>query len=329
MDARARSARVERRDFVMANLKVLVLASGAVLALVRSAAAADLLPPPPALEPPPLAAAEFSGWYLRGDVGIGASANAPNIVQTPDPIATAAAGYFLGTPTDGSHNNSLSASGMFDLGVGYQVNNWLRFDVTGEYRGGSNFQSLFVINAPGNAANPPVNPTQLADFYRGDFSSLVGLINGYADLGTWYGVTPYVGAGVGVARNTLSGLTDEAQISYTNSSTGAVTSGPAGGYAKDSSRWNFAWALMTGLDFNVTQNLKLELGYRYLDLGKFGSGKPSCLNGTGVGSGFGCSESPIASKNDVAFNDFRIGLRWMIGEEQPYAPPPAPLVRKY
>ena len=104
---------------------------------------------------------------------------------------------------------------------------------------------------------------------------------------------------------------------------------PAGGYGKELSKWNFAWALMAGLDFNVTQNLKLELGYRYLDLGKFGSGQMNCLNGTGVGSGFACSESPIVSKRDVAYNDFRIGLRWMIGEEQPYAPPPAPLVRKY
>ncbi|MGD0763798.1 MAG: outer membrane beta-barrel protein [Roseiarcus sp.] len=311
----------------MANLKVLVLASGAVLALVRSAAAADLLPPPPALEPPPPAAAEFSGWYLRGDIGIGVSANAPNIAQTPDPLAAGiASGYFLGTPTDGSYNSSMSTAGIFSLGVGYQVNNWLRFDVTGEYRGGSHFQSLFVINDPSNQGSG--NPTQLSDFYRGDFSSLVGLVNGYADLGTWSGVTPYVGAGVGFARNTLSGLTDEAQVFITDR-LGNVASWPAGGYASDNSKWNFAWALMAGIGFDVTQNLKLELGYRYLDLGKFGSGQMNCLNGTGAGSGFGCSESPIVSKRDVAFNDFRIGLRWMIGDEQPYAPSPAPLVRKY
>lgn len=317
----------------MANLKALILAGGAVLALTCAAAAADLLPPAPAMEPPASPApVEFSGWYLRGDLGIGMSAIAPNIVQTPDPIASAAPGYFLGTPTDGSYNNSISAAGMFDVGLGYQVNNWFRFDVTGEYRGGSNFQSLFVINAPGNQCltNPcgaGANPTQLSDFYRGDISSMVGLVNGYVDMGTWYGITPYVGAGVGVARNTLFGLTDEAQISYT-SSTGDITSGPAGGYAKDSSKWNFAWALMAGLDFNVTQNLKLELGYRYLDLGKFGSGQMNCLNGTGGGGGFACTESPIASKNDMAFNDFRLGLRWMIGEEPAFAPE-APLVRKY
>jgi opacity protein-like surface antigen len=320
MEARAPSARVERRDYVMANLKVLVLASGAVLALVRSAAAADLLPPPPALEPPPPAAAEFSGWYLRGDLGLGVSATSANIVQTPDTIAANPSIYDTAA-TEGSHNSSLSAAGIFDLGVGYQFNNWLRFDVTGEYRGGSEFQSLFVINDPGNTK---AGPTQNADFYRGNFSSAVGLFNGYADLGTWYGITPYLGAGVGFARNTLYGLTNQ---SVNTSLAGGTTA--AGGYASDQSQWNFAWALMAGVGFDVTQNLKLELGYRYLDLGKFSSGQMNCLNGTGAGSGFACTESAIKSKNDVAFNDFRIGLRWMIGEEQPYAPPPAPLVRKY
>ena len=95
----------------------------------------------------------------------------------------------------------------FDLGVGYQFNNWLRFDVTGEYRGGSQFQSLYVLNDAGNTGTG--NPTQLADFYRGNISSWVGLVNGYVDLGTWWGITPYVGAGVGLASNTLSGMTDQ------------------------------------------------------------------------------------------------------------------------
>ena len=89
----------------------------------------------------------------------------------------------------------------FDLGVGYQFNNWFRVDVTGEYRGGSHFQSLYVLNESANIGTG--NPTQIADFYRGDISSWVGLFNGYVDLGTWYGITPYVGAGVGLAWNKL------------------------------------------------------------------------------------------------------------------------------
>ena len=102
------------------------------------------------------------------------------------------------------------------------------------------------------------------------------MVNGYADLGSWYGFTPYVGAGVGFARNTLSGLTDTA---FNTLAGGSMSS--SAGYAGDHSKWNFAWALMAGLSFDVTQNLKLDLGYRYLDVGKFASGSMACLNGGG------------------------------------------------
>jgi len=306
----------------MAKYRALIIAGGALFALARSAGAADLLPPPPALEPPPPAAMEFNGWYLRGDLGIGASANTPGFPQTPDPLPFYVGnGTYDANATEGSYNNSISAAGIFDFGVGYQVNNWFRADVTGEFRGGSQLQSLFVINDPANSTG---TITQAADFYHADLSSIVGLLNGYADLGTWYGITPYVGAGVGFARNTMSGLSDVSVIT----SLGPTTSS-SGGYAVDHSRWNFAWALMAGLSFDVTQNLKLDLGYRYLDLGKFTSGQMYCLSGSGFitgGPANGC-EPGIESKRDVAYNDFRIGLRWMIGEAS-YAPPP-PLVRKY
>jgi opacity protein-like surface antigen len=307
----------------MAKYKALIIAGGAFFALARSAGAADLLPPPPALEPPPPAAMEFNSWYLRGDIGVGISANAPNLYNSPDPLpAGLASGYYTGTPTQSFNNSTISAAMNFDLGVGYQFNNWFRADITGEYRGGSHFQSLYVINDATNIDTP--NPTQITDFYRGDISSWVGLINGYADLGTWYGMTPYVGAGVGLARNTLSGMTDQGIVSYTTSGPPVkVTSGPSGGYFSDGSKINFAWALMAGLDFDVTQNLKLELGYRYLDLGKYTSGGSNCLGTCGGGVA-----NFVRSKSDLAYNDFRIGLRWMIGEES-YPQPQMPLVRKY
>jgi opacity protein-like surface antigen len=304
----------------MAKYRALIIAGGALFALTRAAGAADLLPPPPALEPPPPVAYEFNGWYLRGDTGVGISANAPNLINSPDPLPSGlASGYYTGTPTQAFYNSTISAAMNFDLGVGYQFNNWFRFDVTGEYRGGSHFQSLYVINDATNINTG--NPTQIADFYRGNISSWVGLFNGYVDLGTWYGITPYVGAGVGIARNTLSGMTDQGIVTYTTTGP-VVTAGPSGGYFSDGSKTNFAWALMTGLDFDVTQNLKLELGYRYLDLGQYTSGASHCLGTCGGGVA-----NYVLSKNDLASNDFRIGLRWMIGETTP--PPQMPLVRKY
>ena len=84
---------------------------------------------------------------------------------------------------------------------------------------------------------------------------------------------------------------------------------------------------MAGLSFDVTENLKLDLGYSFLDYGKFTSGISHCLNGTGGGSGFSCQGYTVYSKNELASNDFRIGLRWMLGGEAP--PPPQPLVRRY
>jgi opacity protein-like surface antigen len=302
----------------MAKFKALILAGGAFFALARAAVAADLLPPAPALEPLPPAPVEFNGWYLRGDVGLGANAATADMATSPNPLLGTNPGNlpYSASASQTFNNTTISASGMFDFGVGYQFNQWLRGDVTLEYRGGGHFQSLYTLNDP----TPPT--TQYADFYRADTSSLVGLINAYVDMGTWYGVTPFVGAGVGFARNTLSGFTDQGFGYYQGNPLGA-----AGGYFSDGTSNNFAWALMTGLDFNVTPNLKLELGYRYLDYGKITTGSSHCLNGVG---GFGCSGGAytVYSTNTLASNDFRLGLRWMIGEAPAY-PPEAPLVRKY
>jgi opacity protein-like surface antigen len=303
----------------MAKYRALIIAGGALFALARSAGAADLLPPPPALEPPPPAAYEFNGWYLRGDVGLGVNATAPNLAVSPDPLAAGIAGGTLDAAATNTFNNpTLSASGIFDLGFGYQFNSWFRTDFTEEYRGGASFQALEVLNEP-NLVGGNTSVQQYADFYRANISSWVSLFNGYVDLGTWSGITPYVGAGVGFAYNTLSGFTDTG-YAYTNGANSAV-----GGYANDAGKWNFAWALMAGLSFDVTQNLKLDLGYRYLDYGKFTSGKVNCLAETTPGFTTGCYS--IYSKSDLSSNDFRIGLRWMIGEATP--PAQLPLVRKY
>jgi opacity protein-like surface antigen len=303
----------------MASLKALTLASVAVLALTRFATAADLLPPPPMPEPPP-PVAEFSGWYLRGDIGMAASANTPSLEASPNPLASGA--YDVTTASQGFANTSLSASELADVGVGYQFNSWLRGDITGEYRDGGQLQSLWYLNNPKPTAGD--SHTQYLDFYRGNTSSVVGLANVYADVGTWYGITPFVGGGVGVAYNRLYGMTDQGQAST------PTFTGPAGGYFNNGSTTNFAWALMAGLDFNITPNLKLELGYRYLNMGKISSGTDNCANAVGTGSGFSCTPNSVRSTSTLASNDFRIGLRWMIGDTfVPPPPEPAPLVRKY
>jgi opacity protein-like surface antigen len=306
--------RAERGNFLMGAFKALFLASAVALAAPGFAKAADLLPPPPVVAPP-APAPEFAGWYLRGDVGLAVNNFKPTVTDTPNPLVGLPADAF-----DSFYNPTISASGLFDIGVGYQVNNWLRFDVTGEYRGGGHFQALEQVGVPSTTS-------QFADFYRGDISSLIVMFNGYVDLGTWYGVTPFVGAGVGWASNRLSGVTDTG-FAYTG---GGAPGSPTGGFFGNGTTDNLAWALMAGLDFNVTDNLKLELGYRYLDYGKIKSGASNCINGTGVGGGFSvanCGGSGHYLETDrLSSSDIRLGLRWMISDTPSYAP--GPIVTKY
>jgi opacity protein-like surface antigen len=151
------------------------------------------------------------------------------------------------------------------------------------------------------------------------------MANGYVDLGTWWCLTPYVGAGVGWAQNHLSGVTDTG-FAFVGPGAGS----PTGGFFGNGTTENFAWALMAGVDFDVTQNLKLELGYRYLDYGIAKTGPSNCLNGTGAGGGFSSANcggsSHVITTNQLASSDFRIGLRWLINDV-PYAP--APVVTRY
>src|SRR5262249_21794612 len=73
---------------------------------------------------PPLApVADFSGWCLRGDIGfsnqrVGSLSN-ENYTRF-DSVTNVDKGF--------------DAAPLFGLGIGYNVNSWLRFDVTGGYR---------------------------------------------------------------------------------------------------------------------------------------------------------------------------------------------------
>ena len=308
----------------MAKSVALTLAGAAVLICSTAAFAADLLPPPPRLEPlPPAESNDFGGWYLRGDIGVGSNMST-GFATSPDALSTGqASGFLSGNASEGYFNPTVSESVIGDVGVGYRFNSFLRMDVTGELRGGAGFQGMEVVNDPTHFDG---TSRQWADFYRANVSSYIGMVNAYADLGTWAGVTPYVGAGLGVAYNRISGATDNGSAAIAGSPTSAT-----GGYLDNGGQANLAWALMTGLDFNVSHNLKLELGYRYLSYGSVKSGSAHCLSGDPLTYGtFNCTPTYNLTVNKLASNDFRVGLIWSL-DPGTYAPAPSymPLVRKY
>lgn len=287
----------------MGSLKALTLAGVLAAGVIHTAQAADLLPPPPAIEAPLRGTmSETSGFYLRGDVGVGI-AGATNLKQSFD------AGFTVpGLRVDADKRGDQAFAGV---GVGYKFNNWFRADLTGEYRSAASWNA--IASWSNGAATPAACVSgRCYDHYTGHIANSVFLANAYADLGTWSGLTPFVGVGLGTAQHRFQSLTD------VDHQLGAF------GYAGDKSSWKFAWALMAGLSYDVTQNLKLELGYRYLNMGKAASGHIVCQ----VAPGGACGNEVQRVKMDS--HDIRLGMRWMLGGDTAVAAAmPAPLVRKY
>lgn len=271
------------------RLKTSSLAAFSVLLLAGAAQAADYEPPPPppviVQQPPP---AFGEGWYLRGQVGVGIVAK-QTLEYQRNPLNS----------NDFAFEQNSSADTVFiGGGVGYYFNDWLRFDVTGEYR------SKTQVNAFGSYT---FGGGTFGDAYQGYIDSWVVLANAYVDLGTWNCFTPFVGFGIGGAYNTLADFTD----------IGIGTSGR--GIGRNSSNWSLAWALYAGVSYAVTNNLKVDLSYRYLDYGSV-TDTIDCIGG--------CNPDSYKFSN-LHSHDIMLGLRWNFSEGAPqpqyvYRPPPPP-----
>jgi opacity protein-like surface antigen len=260
---------------------------------------------PPALQQPAYqsAPASESGWYLRGDVGVGVQRfQAFDHFQTNAAFVWPASWQIVQKQTDDAT--------FVDFGVGYQANNWLRFDATAEHRTSSKFKVI------GSYHEFCVGGTATCfDQYDGSHAAEVFMLNAYLDLGTWWCLTTFVGAGVGGAWNTVTSVSD----------VGFIADGTTGfGFSSaNASSWNLAWSAQAGLAYNVSSNLKLELAVRYLNLGSVKTPVVNC-------SSLGCqgTSGPAAFYTLTNFDslDLKVGMRWMFQPEAPvYAPP---LIRK-
>ena len=266
------------------------IAAGAATLLSSAAFAADMAIAPPPMYAPAVVE-DFGGWYLRGDIGFSN--------QRVDRLNNA----LDATVTSSVQTNSFDTAGIFGLGVGYRVNNWFRADVTGEYRGNSQFFGKDVITFPGGFGT---------DTYHATKSEWVVLGNAYVDLGTWWCITPFIGAGVGGARVSIANFTDQGITNFA----GLTSSGLA--FGDNVAKWNFAWAAHAGLAYRVTPNFTVELAYRYLDMGDGLTGDLRTFDGTnGI-------NNPTTFKN-ITSHDLKLGVRWDLTSPEVYAPP---LMRK-
>lgn len=221
-----------------------------------AALAADM----PGTMPPPrdfgvvqteYAPSPLQGYYVRGDLGYawGRMSGAENTSPFANPTNTKLGNGFVG-----------------GVGAGYK-STWFRTDLTLDYTGSLKFEGTQI--APGDTS--------------AKVSAVSALLNGYLDLGTWYRMTPYMGAGVGATQVHVSGFTAPA---------GRPGAGANGG---SNTRYNFAYALMAGVGYSMTRNLMIDAGYRYMNFGDALS--PSDAFGN------------MTLKN-LAAHEVRVGIRW-------------------
>lgn len=311
----------------MGSLKTLAVAGAVVLGAATSGLAGDLPPPPPPgpVFDAPLRGTVSSGLYLRGDIGVGIIKKDPGLeYRQAGAVLVAGPGQ-----TFSFVDRTLDSNAFFGIGIGYQFNNWLRFDITGEYRTAARFGARDQLDTAGARVfdAPGTTSVRLTNQLNGSVSTALLMANAYADLGTFCAlgcITPYIGAGIGVASHKFSAVTD---ISTTTPFIGAVA-GPSNTFTDQfgsKTRTNLAWALMAGASVDVTRNVKLELGYRYINMG---------YAETGVLLG-GQPPQTVLRVKDIDSHDFRLGMRWMLNGDCCAAPAPAPvfapppMVRKY
>jgi opacity protein-like surface antigen len=274
----------------MRSVKSLVAAGAAsLLSTVAFAADMAIAPPPMGYAPPPIE--DFGGWYLRGDIGFSNQkvSRLNNVLDAGN--------------TTSVQNLGFNTGGIFGLGAGYQFNHWFRADVTGEYRGNSQFFGTDAITFPGGFGT---------DTYHATKSEWLVLANAYADLGTWWCMTPFVGAGIGTARVSIANFTDQG---ITNAGAGAL---PGLAFGDNVAKWNFAWALHAGVAYKVNPNFTVELAYRYLNMGDGMTGDLRTFDGTNN------IVNPTTFKS-ITSQDLMLGVRWNLDNPPVYAPP---LMRK-
>lgn len=221
--------------------KTILAAATAALLASSAAYAADVYQPEPQpvyVDAPEVAVAEASGWYLRGDLGYSFN-------------KLRGANYFQGSNDNmvDFATSSIKDSFWLGAGVGYQINSYLRSDLTFDYL----FDSEFTGSTRGSCGVATACTSR-------DITSMRAytlMANAYVDLGTYAYFTPYIGGGIGGSyvkwdklRNTSCSDSDPSDCDATVEHEGKGS-------------WRFAYQLMAGASIDVTCNVKADVGYRF------------------------------------------------------------------
>lgn len=194
--------------------------------------------------------------YLRGDSGYSFSSD-PSVDYN---------GSVTNTDLDGSH--------FLELGIGCGFARKFRGELVVGYHAEKDL-----------SGNLPASPTNTL---HSDVTSYTAMVNVYYDIGRWGRFTPYLGAGVGFAYNTIGDTFDT-----TNPQT--IQFG--------NEEMSLAWSVTAGFGYKLTSRTTLDLAYRYIDLGSVKSMRHDSANVV----------NPYVNVQDLSAHEIKAGLRYSFG----------------
>ena len=152
------------------------------------------------------------------------------------------------------------------------------------------------------------------DTYHATKYEWVVLANAYVDLGTWWCITPFIGAGVGGARVAINGFTDQG---IANNGGGALP-GLAFGDNVVEVEFRLGRACRSRLQgyAELHRRTRLSLSRH----GRRPDRRSPHLRRHSINT-----DNPMTFK-DITSHDLKLGVRWDLTSPQVYAPPP--LIRK-
>ena len=256
----------------------LVTAAFATACLSAPSFAADLYGG--SIKDSPVVVSSPGHCYIRGDVGYSWSRD-PDVKWT---VTDAGTGTFV---TDGVSDVKTGSAWLVEGGVGCGSGpRGVRGEFMIGYHGKRNIDGTPGPWNPG----PPVT----GDPLHTSVETTTLMFNGYYDIIRFDRFTPYVGAGVGLAYNKVGSVSFTGNPALVN-------------VIEGDSRWSLAWSLMAGMGIQITERTTLDLGYRYIDMGK-------AQSGTIDNQGF---LNPRVRIDDLAAHEFKVGLRFAFGGGEP------------
>ena len=197
---------------------------------------------------PAHAEGKLKGVYLRAEGGLSISGTAKFKVE----------GNKAGWESPNQNfTRNIGKSSVFGVGVGHRFTKLFRADLSYRQRDNFDYSKKFAA-LPGRTYTRSHNMKN---------KSLT--VDGYIDTASLgFGtecINPYAGVGLGMSWNRLQ---DAVTLDTPNAGGAPITYPPIKGKTKTS----FTWSATVGTGIKVAQQLTLDVGYRYVNMGTFETG---------------------------------------------------------